>query len=46
MALNGKRGIDWIGEFGELAIGESSVQVKINGNFEAEIFIQYSDTYV
>lgn len=46
VALNGKRGIDRVGEFGELAIGESSVQVKINGTFEAEIFIQYADTYV
>lgn len=46
VALNGKRGIDRVGEFGELAIGKSSVQVKINGTFEAEIFIQYADTYV
>ena len=46
VALNGNRGIDRVGEFGELAIEESSVQVKINGTFEAEIFIQYADTYV
>lgn len=46
VALNGRYGIDRIGEFGDLAIGLSSVQVEMSWKYEVEIFIQYSDTYV
>lgn len=46
VALNWRYGIDRVGEFGELAIGLSSLQVEMSWKYEVEIFIQYSDTYV
>lgn len=46
IAQNGVRGVDWIGEFGELNIGEQPLKLEINGNYRAEVFIAYKNCYV
>lgn len=46
ISKNGVRGIQWDWEFADLPLGEHPLEIMIDGNYTAEIFIVYKNYYV